>query len=292
MTHVTLLGLGIMGSGIAHCILKAGYPLIVYNRTQEKAASLIEAGAQWADTPALAAQHAEVVISMVGDDAASRAMWLGPAGAFATMPIHSIAVECSTLSLDWIREWHTEAQHHAVKSIESPVSGSKLAAESGTLTLVVGGDAETLAKARPVLAAFSNNIIHFGPATAGTLYKLINNLQGAIHLLALSEGLVMAERAGLKMDAVLEAVLAGAASSPMVKGKAARVIDRDYEDVHFTIKWMYKDLTYALRAADELGVPAPLVAAAREVYKLAMQWGLGDLDIAAISEVIRRQTTA
>jgi 3-hydroxyisobutyrate dehydrogenase len=289
MTHVTLLGLGIMGSGIAHNILKAGYLLTVYNRTKEKAAPLIEAGAQWADSPALAAQHAEVVISMVGDDVASRAMWLGPDGAFATMQAHTIAVECSTLSLDWIREWHAEAQQHGLKSIESPVSGSKLAAESGTLTLLVGGEAETLAKARPVLATFSNNIVHFGLATSGTLYKLINNLQGAIHLLALSEGLIMAERAGLNMNAVLEGVLTGAASSPMVKGKAARVIDRDYEDVHFTIRWMYKDLTYALRAADELGVPVPLVAATREVYKMALQMGLGDLDIAAISEVIRKR---
>jgi 3-hydroxyisobutyrate dehydrogenase len=294
MTHVTLLGLGIMGSGIAHNILKAGYPLTIYNRTREKAAPLIEAGAQWADSPALAVQHAEVVISMVGDDVASRAMWLGAAnapadGAFAMMPTHAVAVECSTLSLDWIREWHAEAQHHALKAIEAPVAGSKLAAESGTLTLLVGGEADVLAKARPVLSAFSNNIIHFGPATAGTLYKLINNLQGAIHLLALCEGLVMAERAGLNMNAVLDGVLTGAASSPMVKGKAARVIDRDYEDVHFTIRWMTKDLTYALRAADELGVPAPLVAAAREVYKLALQLGLGDLDIAAISEVIRER---
>jgi 3-hydroxyisobutyrate dehydrogenase len=289
MTRVTVLGLGIMGSGIAHNILKAGYPLTVYNRTQEKAASLIEAGAQWADSPALAAQQAEVVISMVGDDIASRAMWLGPDGAFATMLPHAIAVECSTLSLDWIREWHAAAATQHVKSIESPVAGSKLAAESGTLTLLVGGEADVLARARPVLATFSNNIVHFGPATSGTLYKLINNLQGAIHLLAMSEGLVMAERAGLNMDAVLEAVTSGAAASPMVKGKAARVIDRDYEDVHFTIRWMYKDLTYALRAADELGVPAPLVAAAREVYKMALQLELGDLDIAAISEVIRER---
>jgi 3-hydroxyisobutyrate dehydrogenase len=205
------------------------------------------------------------------------------------MNSHAIAVECSTLSLDWIREWHSEAQHHAIKSIEAPVGGSKLVAEAGALTLLVGGEADVLAKARPILSAFSNNIVHFGPATSGTLYKLINNLQGAIHLLALSEGLVMAERANLNMSAVLEAVLSGAASSPMVKGKAARVIDRDYEDVHFTIKWMYKDLTYALRAADELGVPAPLIAAAREVYKMAIQAGLGDLDIAAISEVIRER---
>jgi 3-hydroxyisobutyrate dehydrogenase len=289
MTHVTVLGLGIMGSGIAHNVLKAGYPLTVYNRTKEKAASLIEAGAQWSDTPAIAAQHAEVVISMVGDDVASRAMWLGPDGAFATMQPHAVAVECSTLSLDWIRAWHAAAAAHSLKSIEAPVAGSKLAAESGTLTLLVGGEAEPLAKARPVLASFSNNIVHFGPATSGTLYKLINNLQGAIHLLALSEGLVMAERANLNMSAVLEATLSGAASSPMVKGKAARVIDRDYEDVHFTIRWMHKDLTYALRAADELGVPAPLIAAAREVYKMALQLGFGDLDIAAISEVLRER---
>ena len=289
MTHVTILGLGIMGSGIAHNILKAGYALTVYNRTKEKAAPLIEAGAQWADSPALAAQHADIVISMVGDDEASRAMWLGPDGAFATMHPHAVAVECSTLSLDWIREWHAEAQHHGLKSIEAPVAGSKLAAEAGTLTLLVGGEADVLARARPILAAFSNNIVHFGPATSGTLYKLINNLQGGIHLQALSEGLVMAERAGLNMDAVLEAVMSGAASSPMVKGKAARVIDRDYEDIHFTIKWMYKDLTYALRAADELGVPAPLVAAAREVYKMAIQLGLGEMDIAAVSEVIRER---
>jgi 3-hydroxyisobutyrate dehydrogenase-like beta-hydroxyacid dehydrogenase len=236
----------------------------------------IEAGAQWADSPALAAQQAEVVISMVGDDIASRAMWLGPDGAFATMLPHAIAVECSTLSLDWIREWHAAAATQHVKSIESPVAGSKLAAESGTLTLLVGGETDVLARVRPVLAAFSNNLVHFGPPTSGTLYKLINNLQGAIHLLALSEGIVLAERAGLNMGAVLEAVMSGAASSPMVKGKAARVIDRDYEDVHFTIRWMYKDLTYALRAADELGVPAPLVAAARS-YKMALQLELGDL---------------
>jgi 3-hydroxyisobutyrate dehydrogenase len=289
MTHVTVLGLGIMGSGIAHNLLKAGYPLTVYNRTQEKAAPLIEAGAQWADTPALAAQHAEVVISMVGDDAASRAMWLGEGGAFAALPPHAIAVECSTLSLDWVREWHAAAETRGLRSVEAPVTGSKLAAETGTLTLLVGGEADVFARVRPVLATFSSNIVHFGPATSGALYKLINNLQAAIHLLALSEGLVMAERAGLNPDTVLDAVTSGAAASPMVKGKAARVIDRDYEDVHFSIRWMVKDLTYALRAADELGVPAPLVAAAREVYKMAVQLGWGDLDIAAVSDVIRER---
>ena len=292
MTRVAVLGLGIMGSGIAHNTLMAGYPLTVYNRTKEKAAPLIAAGAQWADSPALAAQQADIVISMVGDDSASRAMWLGENCAFSAMRLHTIAVDCSTLSLDWTREWHAAAAAHDVKSIEAPVTGSKLAAESGTLTLLAGGDVDVLARARPVLSAFASNIVHFGPATAGAVYKLVNNLQGAIHLLALSEGLIIAERAGLNMAAVLEGVTSGAVSSPMVKGKAARIIDRDYEEVHFSIRWMHKDLTYALRAADELGVPAPLVAAAREVYKMAIQLGLGDADIAAIGEVLRWQCAA
>ena len=169
MTHITVLGLGIMGSGIAHNILKAGYPLTVYNRTKEKAAPLIEAGAQWADSPALAAQHAEVVISMVGDDNASRATWLGENGALAALPTPAVAVECSTLSLDWTREWHAAAEARGVKSLEAPVTGSKLAAETGTLTLLVGGDADVLAKVRPALAAFSSNIVHFGPASSGAI---------------------------------------------------------------------------------------------------------------------------
>ena len=287
MTHVTVLGLGIMGSGIAHNILKAGYPLTVYNRTKEKATPLIDLGAQWADSPAQAAQNADIVISVVGDDEASRSMWLGETGAFATLRPHTVAVECSTLSIEWIRNWHALAHERSVKSLDAPLAGSKLAAEAGTLTLFVGADADVLAKTRPVLSAFATNIIHFGPPASGSIYKLINNLQGAIHLLALSEGVALAERAGLNMDVVLEALNSGVAASPMVKGKAARVIDRDYDEVHFALRWMHKDLTYALRAADELGVPMPLVAEAREVYHVAMLMGLSDSDIAAVAEVVR-----
>jgi len=287
MTHVTLMGLGIMGSGIAHNILKAGYPLTVFNRTKEKATPLIDLGAQWAGSPAQAAQHADIVISVVGDDEASRSTWLGETGAFATLRPHTVAVECSTLSIKWIRNWHTLAHERGVKSLDAPLAGSKLAAEAGTLTLFVGADADVLAKTRPVLSAFATNIIHFGPPASGSIYKLINNLQGAIHLLALSEGVALAERAGLNMDVVLEALNSGVAASPMVKGKAARVIDRDYDEVHFALRWMHKDLTYALRAADELGVPMPLVAEAREVYHVAMLMGLSDSDIAAVAEVVR-----
>ncbi len=289
MTHVTVLGLGIMGSGIAHNILKAGYSLTVYNRTREKAAPLIEQGALWADSPVRAAQQADIVISVVGDDQASRSMWLGADGAFATMRPHTIGVECSTLSLEWMRTWHAEAEAREIKLIDAPLGGSKLAAEAGTLTLFVGAEAEVLARVRPVLSTFASNVVHFGPPLSGTIYKLINNLQAGIHMAALCEGIVLAEQANLKMDIVLTALTSGGVASPIVKGKAARVIDRDYDEVHFALRWMHKDLTYALRAADDLGVPAPLVAAAREVYRMAMQAGLADLDMAAVGEVLRER---
>jgi 3-hydroxyisobutyrate dehydrogenase len=119
------------------------------------------------------------------------------------------------------------------------------------------------------------------------MYKLINNLQGALHLLALGEGVALAERAGLNMDTVAQALANGAVASPMVKGKTHNVINRTHDDVNFALRWMHKDLTYALRAADELGVPLPMVAAARELFRIAMLQGKSDLDFGAVTEIIR-----
>jgi len=287
MTNVSLLGLGIMGSGIARNILKAGFPLTVYNRTQEKAAPVLAAGARWADSPAAAAEQADIVISVVSDDDASREVWLGSHGALPALRSNAVAIECGTLSLDWIRQLHAYARDYNVSMIDAPLGGSKPVAEAGTLTLFIGADDAALEIARPVLAAFAANLMHFGPPASGATYKLINNLQGAVHLLALGEGVALAERAGLNMQTVAQAIMTGAASSPMVKGKVQNVINRTHDDVSFALRWMHKDLTYALRAADELGVPMPIVAAARELYRLAMLQGKGDLDLGAVTEVVR-----
>ncbi len=287
MTNVSLLGLGIMGSGVARNILKAGFPLTVYNRTKEKAASILEAGAHWADSPADAAKDADVIISVVSDDDASREVWLGSHGALPALRSSAVAIECGTLSLEWIRQLHAYAADYNVSMIDAPLGGSKHVAEAGTLTLFIGADDDALEIARPVLSAFATNLMHFGPPTSGATYKLINNLQGALHLLALGEGVALAERAGLNMETVAQAITSGAASSPMVKGKAQNVIDRTHEDVNFALRWMHKDLTYALRAADELGVPMPMVAAARELFRLAIQQGKGDLDFGAVTEIVR-----
>ncbi len=287
MTSVALLGLGTMGSGIAQNLARRGFRLHVYNRTREKAQPVLALGAHWADSPRAAAAQAEVVLSVVGDDTASRAVWLGPEGALAGARPGAVIVECSTLSLDWIRELNGLAQERSLRCVDAPLAGSKLAAEGGTLTLLVGAEPAVLESIRPVLQAFSSSVIHFGPPGSGATYKLINNMMAAVLLAALGEGIALAEKAGLNMETVTQAVSTGAVSSPIVKGKVQNVVARNFGEAHFALRWMHKDLTYALRAADALGVPLPAAAAAHEVYRMALQKGLADVDWSAVTEVVR-----
>ncbi len=289
MQTVALLGLGVMGSGMAQNLLKAGFSLTVYNRTRAKAEPLAAKGARVAETPKEAVSAAQVSLSMVGDDTASRAMWLGENGALAGAKPDTVLVECSTLSLDWVRELAGHATSHNLAFLDSPVTGSKDAAEAGELRLLVGGDAAVLERVRPVLEAVSRRIDLFGPTGSGALVKLINNLMGGVQAVVLAEGLALAERAGLDMEQVVSFIINGAPGSPIVKGKAARMAARDYGDTQFALKWMHKDTTYALRAADEFGVPMPTVAVAREVYRMARNLGLGEADFAAVIEALRRE---
>jgi 3-hydroxyisobutyrate dehydrogenase len=292
MRPIALLGLGVMGAGMAGCLLRAGFPLTVYNRTAAKAAPFVERGAALAATPREAAVCADIVISMVGDDDASRAVWLGPDGALAGAGAGSVLVECSTLSLDWVRELAGLAAERGLPLLDAPVTGSREAAAAGELRLLVGGEAAALERARPALEAVSQRIVHLGPSGSGALMKLVNNLMGAVQIAALAEGLLLAERGGLHMAEVVPLIINGAPGSPIVKGKAARIAARDYSDTQFALRWMHKDTTYALRAADAFGVPMPTLAAAREVYRLARNRGLDDADFAAVAEALRPATAS
>ncbi len=287
MQHIAVLGLGIMGSGIARNLLKAGHIVHVYNRTPEKARPLLEAGAQWAGSPREAAAHADIVISMVGDDTASRAMWLGDQGALNAMRANAVGIEASTLSVEWVRTLHQLAQGRRLAFVDAPVTGSRVAAANGTLTFLVGAHPDALERVRPVLERCSSTILHLGPPISGTIFKLINNMMAAVHIAALGEGVAMADKAGLDPNVVMQAFGVGAASSPVVKMKLEHVAKRDHTDTHFALRWMHKDVTYALRLADELGVAVPTGALTRELLRMAMQRGLGDQDLSALTEVAR-----
>jgi 3-hydroxyisobutyrate dehydrogenase len=288
MQNVALLGLGIMGNGMARNLLKAGFPLTIYNRTRAKAEPLAALGATVAASPREAAAEANIVIAMVGDDHASRAVWLGEGGALAVVPAKAVLVECSTLSLEWVRELAARCAALDLDFLDAPVTGSKDAAESGALKLMVGGEAAALERARPALEAISAQMIHFGPSGAGALIKLINNLMAAAQVAVLAEGLNLAEQGGLDLALVVPFLINAAPGSPVVKGKAQLMAARNY-DAQFALKWMHKDATYALRAADEFGVPMPTLAAAREVYQIAKRLGYGDKDFAAVFEALRQR---
>jgi 3-hydroxyisobutyrate dehydrogenase len=287
MLRVALLGLGIMGAGMAHNVLKASYPLTVWNRTLEKARPLTDAGATLAATPTEAAKDADIVIGMVADDNASRNIWLGEYGALLGMKAGAIGIESSTLSMEWVRELHAAANKQGVKFADAPVTGSKVAANEGKLNFLVGSDEDTYETIKPVLSACGQSVLRFGPAGAGAAYKLINNMMAAIHIAALGEGMALADKAGLDPAVVAQAIGMHATSSPVVKMKLPMVEKRDHTDTHFALRWMHKDVSYAMKLADETGVALPTVALVRELLRMAMQRGFADQDLSALTEVVR-----
>ena len=284
---VALLGLGTMGHGMADNLLKAGFPLTVWNRTRAKAEDLAQKGAVVADSPAAAAKNATVVIAMLADDAASRAAWLGESGALAAMPPQSIAVDCSTLSPDWIRELHGEVTRRGVRLAEAPVTGSRAQAEAGQLNFLVGADDETLAAITPVLQSMSKEILHLGPVGSGAQLKLINNFLCAVQVTSFAEALGWIERTGLRLDTALDFLKRGAPGSGILSAMSERMIRRTYE-VNFLLRLMAKDLRYAHVAAAQLGIDLSTSSPAQELFRKAEEKGLGEKDMSAVAEVVRR----
>lgn len=283
---VALLGLGTMGHGMALNLLKAGYPLTVWNRTRAKAESLAQSGAALADTPAGAAKSASVVIAMLSDDDASRAIWLGTEGALSAMRAGSIAVDCSTLSPGWIAELAAAVASRGLRFVEAPVTGSRPQAEAGQLKFLVGTDEETLAAITPVLQCMSSEVLHLGPAGSGSQMKLINNFLCAVQVTSFAEALAWIERSGLRRDAALDVLKKGAPGSGIVSGMSERMTKRTYE-VNFLLRLMAKDLRYARAAAARLGVSLTTSEATEELFRRAQAQGYAEKDMSAVAEVVR-----
>ena len=270
MTCVAFIGLGRMGHGMAGRYLDAGFTLSVWNRSRAKAEDLIARGARWATSPEDAAIDADAVVTMVADDQASRAVWLAKDGAAAAMKAGTLAIECSTVSYQHALDVSRELRHRGLVYIDSPVTGLPDAAAAGKLTLLVGADAADLELARPYLVPLSSTIRHFGAVGSGTVYKLINNLMGAIQIAGVAEGLAIAEQAGLDMKLVLEALETGVAASPQVVRHSRRMAARDFSGATFTAALRHKDAAYAVALAESLLSASPIMGrAAVESYDRA-----------------------
>ena len=288
MSRVAFIGLGRMGHGMAGRYLEAGFTVSVWNRSRAKAEDLIARGARWATSPEDAAIDADAVVTMVADDEASREVWLTKDGAAATMKAGTLAIECSTVSYGHALELARELRSRGLIYIDSPVTGLPDAAASGKLTMLVGAEATDLERARPCLVPLSSTIRHFGPVGSGTVYKLINNLMGAIQIAGIAEGLAIAEQAGLDMKLVLEAIETGVAASPQVLRHSKRMVARNFSGATFTAALRQKDAAYAVALAESLLSDTPLVGrAAVEAYARAKAHAPDD-DEGKMIEIVSR----
>lgn len=276
-----------MGSGMARRIASRGYPLTVYNRDSRKARALDLSSVTIVGTPAEAAAQGDVVISMVADDGASRAVWIGAHGALAGAKPGTLCLECSTVTVDWVLELATAAQKAGHSFLDAPVTGSRAQAESGELNFLVGGSAATLAAARPVLAAMGKTIVHLGPTGSGARVKLVNNFVCGVQVAALAEAIVVLERSGIPLERALGALTGGAPGSPLVRAVAERIL-AGHHAPNFVVRLMAKDLGYAIADAERYAVTLTTAAAALHRFERSIAEGHGDRDIAAIVESLRR----
>ncbi len=292
MTRVAVVGTGRMGSAMARAIARAGLDLAVHNRTPERAAALLsEVGCRLLELPAEAAAWADVVITMLADDAAVRATYEGDDGLLAGAHDGVVLVDMSTVRPDTITSFETRARAVGAGILDSPVSGSVHLAEAGTLTLMVGGEAADLERARPALEAVSKTIFHMGPLGTGAAMKLAVNtvifgLNGAV-----AEALVLAEAAGIDRGLAYDVIAGGAAGAPYVGYKRAAFVEPEATPVAFSLDLTEKDLGLIDGYAEALGVPMPQAAVNRAVVRQASTDGRGTSDLASIAVELRSRRT-
>ena len=283
-TTVGFAGLGRMGLPMARNVLRAGFPLLVWNRTTERCAPLVEQGAEVVAEPvALAA--ADVVVTMLTDGAAASAV-LVEGGLLEQLRPGSVVIEMSTIGPAAVAELAAVADRHGVHLLDAPVSGSVSVAEAGQLFAMVGGDEDAYERAAPVLDAMTKGHMLLGPSGAGAAMKLAVNAMIAVTNESIAETLVLAERFGIERERAYDVLAGGALASPFVLYKRGAFLHPDTEPVAFTTALMRKDVGLAQDLAAGLGARLPTVAAAAGVLDDALRDGLGDADFASVIRVL------
>lgn len=283
MQRIAVLGTGAMGSRLVQNLLKAQYPVVVYNRTESKIAPLVAQGAAAAKTPRAAAQQADIVISMVRDDDASRRVWLDPdSGAVGGLGQGSIAIESSTLTLDWTQALAAALSARGAAFLDAPVVGSRPQAEAGQLIYLAGGDAETVQRVQPVLTAAGASAVYpVGPTGQGMAMKLAVNALFGLQVAALAELIGLLSKAGIAPEKAMACLGELPVISPAARGAGSLMALGQHLPL-FPIELVEKDFGYVVQSAQALGALTPVAAAAREVYREAIAQGQGGDNITGI----------
>jgi len=274
--RVGFIGLGTMGVGMARNLAKAGFALALASRTSAKARALAgELGARACETPEEIGAGSDVIVSSLPDSPEVEEVHLGPRGTVRGAAPGSVVVDCSTIAPDAARSIAGRLAEARIGFLDAPVSGGQKGAIEGSLTFFVGGEAGALEKARPVLAAMGKRTTHLGPSGAGQLGKAVNQIIVAGNLAAVSEGIAFAQKSGLPMEPLHEALTSGAARSWALEVLGRKMIDRDFAPA-FAIKHQQKDLAIVLRAARQAGVPLPAAALVHQLLSALEAQGRGE----------------
>ncbi len=264
MKKIGFIGLGLMGREMSRRLLEGGYSLTVWNRTKEKADSLIKAGAKWADSPKAVAQSADIVITMVTDSVAVEEVVCGKNGVLEGAPPGLILIDMSSIAPEMSRLIAARAREKGVTMLDAPVTGNPKVAAEGKLGIMVGGPKEAFDACMPIFEKMGVKIIHVGENGKGTTLKLINNLIMGIAIQAVAEALVLAKKAGIDPIKVMEITSVGGARTGAMETRGPKMIKHDFAP-GFSLNNMYKDLTTAIKLADEVGAVLPAGSVAREL---------------------------
>ena len=283
---VAFVGMGTMGAPMALNILRAGHEVVVYNRTREKELPLADAGALRADTPREAAKGAGIIITCVSDTPDVEAVILGDDGIIHGAPAKSLVIDMSTISPAATRHIAAKLADRKIRMLDAPVSGGSEGAQKGTLAIMVGGEAQDVHHAMPVLKAMGKTITHVGAIGSGQITKAINQVIIAGTYMGVAEGMVLGMKAGLDMQKVTEAISGGAAGSWVLSNRAMNMVNNTYP-LGFRVRLHHKDLRIALEAARDMGITLPISALVDQIENGIIGRGYGDEDMSAMARTLR-----
>jgi len=278
---VGVIGLGIMGAPMARNLLRAGFPVVVWNRTAARADVLVDEGAQRAASPREVAEQAAIAITMLSDSPDVAEVYRAPDGVLAGAGAGDVLVDMSTIAPRVARELAAEAAARGAAMLDAPVSGGDVGAQQGTLSIMVGGDADALERARPALEALGTRITHVGTNGAGQVVKACNQIVVGLTLEALGEALVLGSKAGVDPRAIVEALGGGLAASRVLEVRGPKLLARDFAP-GFKLDLHAKDLAIVLETARELDMPLPGAALVAALFEAERERGRGEADNSTI----------
>ena len=285
MANLGFVGLGVMGGNMVDRLLSKGHSVTGYNRTQVKAQGLIGKGMKWADSPRQVAEHSDVTFAMVTNAAAIREVVEGPNGILAGLTADKIFVDMSTVGPEVSRDIAAKVRAKGADMVDAPVSGSVVTLQQGKLSVMVGGRRETFERLKPLLEDIGPKVTHVGDNGLALSMKIATNLSLAVQMLAFSEGVLLAEKSGIKRETAVDVLVHSAVASPMIQYRGPFVLQQP-DEAWFDVNMMQKDMLLALEMGRQLNVPLPTTAVTNEFLTAARGMGFAKEDFAVIFDVL------